>query len=839
MHPELSENNQRLYRSGDSGRWLEDGNIELRGRKDYLVKVRGFRVELGEIKSKLLTIEQVRECVVVDRETATGQKYLIAYVVADSIGIDELKRLIRSDLPQYMIPKFVILDSLPLMPNGKVDRERLPNPESGDNLKSLNPEGISALLESGKEIEALLSGEEDLSGDTPLQDIVACYSYLYRQIFSPESLKLTHIEADIFPYDEFLTILTKDSEEGNEIETNIVQFFEQQILNTPDNIALTKVVALSFSEKNGLPEAGHVEFKRITYRELKKQSDHLAQIIIEKGAGPGSIIAILSDPAEDMIPSILAVLKAGATYLLIPLGTPRKRVITLLDENNVVLLLSDSRILEKYPYTALQELSSGQLQLQRTPERLPINDLDSLPLPDRSLVDYEKYSRYIGITMVKDCVTILSSRGCPYNCAYCHKIWPNKQVCRSAENIFREVQFYYDMGVRRFAFIDDIFNLNIANNSLFFEMVLEHGLDAQFFFSGDLRGDILTPGFIDLMVKAGTAGIAVALETASPRLQKLIGKNLNVEKLRKNLEYISRTYPQVILEMHTMHGFPSESEEEARLTLEFIKNLKWLDFPYIHMVRIYPNTEMERIALAHGVSKEAVLNSEGLAYHEWSPTSPFEKSFTRNYQAEFLNNYFLSRERLLHVLPRQMKVLTEADMVQKYHSYLPVEIKSLNDILDFVGIKREELGTSHCQDDKAMQVDALNLKLERQFPAVSPAKDALRIMFLDLSQYFSASGMLFDVVESPHGLISLLTYLNRHLGGKIHGKIAKARADFDNYFQLKMRIEEFKPDVIGIRTLTFYKDFFHRTVAAIRHWGIDVPIIADGPYASSDYNTIL
>ncbi|MCI0470173.1 MAG: condensation domain-containing protein, partial [Candidatus Aminicenantes bacterium] len=265
----------------------------------------------------------------------------------------------------------------------------------------------------------------------------------------------------------------------------------------------------------------------------------------------------------------------------------------------------------------------------------------------------------------------------------------------------------------------------------------------------------------------------------------------------------------------------------------------WIDFPYIHMVRIYPNTEMERIALRSGVSKEAVLGSEGLAYHEWSPTSPFEKSFTQNYQAEFLSDYFLNKKRLLHVLGRQMKVLTEADIVQKYHSYLPVEIESLDDLLKFTGIGREELGAKNCQADDAMQVVGFNQKLAQRFFVQPHDKDALRILLLDLSQYFSADGMLFDVVESPLGLISLLTYLNQRLGSKIHGKIAKARADFDNYAQLKKMIEDFKPHLIGVRTLTFYKDFFHRTLAVIRHWGINVPIAAGGPYASSDYNTIL
>jgi radical SAM superfamily enzyme YgiQ (UPF0313 family) len=119
--------------------------------------------------------------------------------------------------------------------------------------------------------------------------------------------------------------------------------------------------------------------------------------------------------------------------------------------------------------------------------------------------------------------------------------------------------------------------------------------------------------------------------------------------------------------------------------------------------------------------------------------------------------------------------------------------------------------------------------------------DSLKLLLLDLSQYFSGdiNNMLYDVVEQPLGLISLLTYLNKKLGGRIHGRIAKSRIDFDNFDELRLLIEEFMPDVIGIRTLTFHKDFFHKTAAMIRQWDANVPIIAGGPYATSSYQDIL
>jgi amino acid adenylation domain-containing protein len=141
-HPLFSKNNKRLYRSGDLGRWLEDGNIELKGRKDFQVKIRGFRVEPGEIESKILAVEGVGDCVVEVKESSAGkdqtgtpgQKYLVGYVVLEKKGanrseLDNIYRGLSRSLPQYMIPRLMVLDRLPLMPNGKVDKEKLPEPE--------------------------------------------------------------------------------------------------------------------------------------------------------------------------------------------------------------------------------------------------------------------------------------------------------------------------------------------------------------------------------------------------------------------------------------------------------------------------------------------------------------------------------------------------------------------------------------------------------------------------------------------------------------------------------------------------------------------------------------
>ncbi len=124
---------ERLYRTGDRVRWREDGNIEFLGRVDHQVKVRGFRVEMGEIESALRAIPGVREAVVVQREGPGTERAVVAYLVGVAkapLDPDDVRRQLRNQLPEYMIPSaFVILDQLPLLPNGKLDRRNLPVPE--------------------------------------------------------------------------------------------------------------------------------------------------------------------------------------------------------------------------------------------------------------------------------------------------------------------------------------------------------------------------------------------------------------------------------------------------------------------------------------------------------------------------------------------------------------------------------------------------------------------------------------------------------------------------------------------------------------------------------------
>ncbi|GHG84274.1 non-ribosomal peptide synthetase [Comamonas sp. JC664] len=133
-HPFSHEPGARLYRTGDLARFTKDGQLEYLGRIDHQVKIRGFRIELGEIQTVLSLHPSVREALVLVRESAPGNKSLVAYVATaeqPAPSVNDLRQHLLSKLPDYMVPSaFVMMERFPLTANGKVDRKALPEPES-------------------------------------------------------------------------------------------------------------------------------------------------------------------------------------------------------------------------------------------------------------------------------------------------------------------------------------------------------------------------------------------------------------------------------------------------------------------------------------------------------------------------------------------------------------------------------------------------------------------------------------------------------------------------------------------------------------------------------------
>ncbi|MFT5822225.1 MAG: amino acid adenylation domain-containing protein [Crocinitomix sp.] len=129
--PNPFKKGERLYRSGDLGRWTSDGNIEFIGRKDDQVKIRGYRIELGEIEHALLENKEIEEVIVLAKDNQDNEKELVAYITAEKAqNTIEIRDYLQESLPEFMLPAyFVQLDKLPLTANGKIDKRLLLDPE--------------------------------------------------------------------------------------------------------------------------------------------------------------------------------------------------------------------------------------------------------------------------------------------------------------------------------------------------------------------------------------------------------------------------------------------------------------------------------------------------------------------------------------------------------------------------------------------------------------------------------------------------------------------------------------------------------------------------------------
>ena len=484
---------------------------------------------------------------------------------------------------------------------------------------------------------------------------------------------------------------------------------------------------------------------------------------------------------------------------------------------------------------------TGKNNIILTKTRKQINNLDTLPVYDRSLVDYKKYNNQIGHAGVKHSMAVQATRGCPYRCFYCDVYKTTlHHFRRSVDYIYDEVKMLADMGVKRIEFIDDIFNVKKKDFVEFFRRSARDKLNVSFYFPTALKGDLLDKETIDAMMEGGAVGVNVSLESASPRMQKVMRKNLNIERFRESLEYLCSKYPEAVTTLNTMHGFPTETEEEAMMTLNFIFSMKWVHFPYTHIVRIFPGTDLEQFALDHGVPRQVINESIDKSYHEVTPTLPFKKEFTEKYKMKFLKEYVLNKERLLKVLPIQMKHFTEDELNQRYSSYFAKKINGLKDVLKIAGIKEGDLKIK-CLSENQIEIKNLDKKITTNFPKKVSNKNAIKLLLVNISTHFTKDKDVseYDVLEPPLGLIALQTYLNKSLGEKIHGKIIKSRVDFDNYDELGKIIEQFKPDVVGVSSMTFHKDFFHEAISQIRKRGFDKTLVVGGPHPTTSYKEVL
>ncbi|OGP60645.1 MAG: hypothetical protein A2V67_10470 [Deltaproteobacteria bacterium RBG_13_61_14] len=236
-------------------------------------------------------------------------------------------------------------------------------------------------------------------------------------------------------------------------------------------------------------------------------------------------------------------------------------------------------------------------QVVQTPPREQVPELDSIPLPAWDLIDFKRYAVQYSMNAFSHSppwAVLFTSRACPYQCTYCHNVFGKKVRYRSVENVMAEIELLTKTyGVRELHIVDDIFNLDLERAKRICDEIVARGLKVKIAFPNGLRGDHMDRELIRKLKQAGCYTITYAVETASPRLQKLIKKNLNLDKVR---EAIAWTYEEgMIPQAFLMLGFPGETLEEMKMTVDYTVNSKLLRGMFFTVV-IYPRTGLYELA---------------------------------------------------------------------------------------------------------------------------------------------------------------------------------------------------------------------------------------------------
>ena len=208
-HPRTEE---RLYRSGDLGRYLPDGNIEFLSRVDFQIKLRGYRIEAGEIEATLLQHPAVQAAVI---KVGEQQAHLVAYVVSSGAvlpTVDELSQFLGSKLPDYMVPSiFLFLDALPLSANGKVDRQALPTQDTRFQTRTVTytapqneiEQAIAAVLQAELALEKV--GVNDNFFDLGANSLLITTIYRELGTVLPQEMQAIAL-VDLFSYPTVKTL---------------------------------------------------------------------------------------------------------------------------------------------------------------------------------------------------------------------------------------------------------------------------------------------------------------------------------------------------------------------------------------------------------------------------------------------------------------------------------------------------------------------------------------------------------------------------------------------------------------------------------------------------------
>lgn len=275
------------------------------------------------------------------------------------------------------------------------------------------------------------------------------------------------------------------------------------------------------------------------------------------------------------------------------------------------------------------------------PNRGYIENLDELPFPAWDLVELQKYAITASMSTVgfRPYMVLLTSRGCPFHCTYCHNIFGKRFRARSAANVLKEMSILIkDYHINDFEIIDDISNFDRDRVKSIFRGIIDRDWKVNLSFPNGVRTDMLDEETILLMKKAGTSEISIAIETTSPRLQKMVKKNLNLDKVKKMIDVCVDS--GMFVRGFLMLGFPTETEEELKATINFACKSR-IHEALFFLVNPFGGTELSKQIEATG---KIPLNvkPEDFDYHAmpFNASDIPDKRLHRLYTLAYIRFYF-------------------------------------------------------------------------------------------------------------------------------------------------------------------------------------------------------
>jgi radical SAM superfamily enzyme YgiQ (UPF0313 family) len=270
---------------------------------------------------------------------------------------------------------------------------------------------------------------------------------------------------------------------------------------------------------------------------------------------------------------------------------------------------------EREPSTRISGLCYRRADgsLYEVPNNLSQPAVNDLPLPAYELIDLDRYGSFGRMSpfLQGRYGALFTSRGCPYRCTYCHEVFEKGFRAMAPARVVDEMEHVIDRyGIRQFEFFDDIFNADPKRAFGVCSEIVRRGLKVELCFPNGLRADHLPDELIAALHEAGTIQISFAIETASPRLQKLVRKHMKLDRLRDAV--IAAEKRRMLTMGFFMLGFPTETREEAEQTIRFAFSLP-LHGAMFFITVPYVGTEMQQtLAAQQGVAGTTDLALSGV-----------------------------------------------------------------------------------------------------------------------------------------------------------------------------------------------------------------------------------